>query len=161
MKILVVCDAINKFIGEQPETCKKIAKFMDNFRTSNENNDKYIIALQRVVEKNTKNNADLNAAVLHAATGEAEMPKLIHEQIMSHENAIVFRKSLNPFDISQPDLNKIIEIISDFVTKKNKKIEHVTIYFASKDKIPNYAVIKAFKEREELKNSSFSYVFIK
>jgi hypothetical protein len=159
MKILIVCDAINKFIGDKPEVCERIANFMSDFHEKNPENKAYTLILQRVVDKYTKTNSDLNAAIL--TTTEAEMPKIVLNKLQSHSNAVIFRKSLNPFENSQPDLNNIVGVINDFVSKTNDKVESITVYFSSKDKIANYAVIKSFKKIEEFKKAEFSYIFLK
>ena len=162
MRILIVCDALKKFIGEDEKKDKKVANYITKFiKEYDEAEGVYLILLNRVLEKQTRRNSDLNAAIISDGDGSTEIPPNIYGTLRERSNAVVFRKGLSAFDESDPDLKMVFKSIEDFCKASDKKLAGITFYFVSKDKVQNYAVIKEFKQKPEFSEAELSYIFLR
>lgn len=156
MKLLVVCDAIKKFVGKNEYIDELVAKRIDNFQTRNRKEGVYTIFLNRVVDKMSEELGTLNPAVLG---DESTIPPKVFKLISNPNSSVCFRKSVDPFDKSDPDLSMIVEnVCTQLQSRYDSKFTSVSLLYASNETQLNKAVEKAFKEQPAFSDLPFKTV---
>lgn len=158
MKLLIVCDAMKKFIGKNEYLDKLIAKKINNFDKKHDKEGVYCLFLQRVVDEINDKNKSLNAAVLG---DDAGIPSNIFKRLSKANTSVCFRQSIDPFENSDPNLSVILnKVCGQLNVHYGEIFTGISIIFVSNDVEQNKAVVKSIKNQSAFKDTKINIIKI-
>lgn len=159
MKLLIVCDAMEKFIKDSL-TDKMVATRINNWIKQHEKKEgSYVIFLNRVVKRHTEKNKDLRAATMNHGS---QIPPFTHEILYKPNTSVCFRKHLDPFQDSDPNFKDILDKLVEQLYQQHYDFftEVFTLFINPSDKKTNQAVVKAFQQYKPFKGLAINRLML-